>query len=144
MKNAIILILTLFTTTVFSQTIEYTYDPAGNRVQRGVMMLAPPNADNALQAGAEETAKAAEEKTTIADGEVRIFPNPTDGEIQIVVGRTIESATVQLFDLSGKLLKEAPLRGMQHSLDLTNYVAGQYILIIQGRGYWQEWRIIKQ
>ena len=61
----------------------------------------------------------------VNDNTLRIFPNPTDGQITII---TREATSVQLFDASGQLMLERRLPSGTHQLDLGHLAPGAYQL----------------
>ncbi|MCB9235214.1 MAG: CocE/NonD family hydrolase [Bacteroidia bacterium] len=63
---------------------------------------------------------------------VRVYPNPTQGLVQIELDRPDEG-TYRLLDLQGKLLLEGNYHGKGFDLDLSQQPAGLYLLSLSGR-----------
>ena len=59
-----------------------------------------------------------------------IYPNPTNGILHIEVG-SAGTTELTVFDLSGKLLRAEQLNGSTHRADLSELVAGTYVLKLQ-------------
>jgi len=57
-----------------------------------------------------------------------LYPNPSDGRIQIQLDGTTGSAEVQLTDAVGRLLRKAIITPGNNLLDLSNLAAGRYHL----------------
>lgn len=60
---------------------------------------------------------------------VRVFPNPTDNEVNINSGYKIER--IFLYDESGKLLEEKEVKAYNYKIDLQRYSQGSYLLKVQ-------------
>lgn len=61
----------------------------------------------------------------ISKSETSIYPNPTNGEINIKTGKKIKSTTV--FDLSGKVV----LQTNSEKVDMSSYAKGTYLLKVE-------------
>jgi Secretion system C-terminal sorting domain len=106
-----------------SCSIKYTYDAAGNRTQRvyqcvplpdgtgGQPRLANPNKTNDV--------------TTI---ESILFPNPSNGIFVLKTSQPVQDATVNVLDLSGRILKTFAFNGNQQEMDIRALAEGQYSL----------------
>ena len=66
---------------------------------------------------------------------VRVFPNPTRGQVTIsMTVAPVAAAQLQLYDLTGRLLLEQPLAGIDMTVDLPRQLAsGTYIVRIASR-----------
>jgi hypothetical protein len=72
----------------------------------------------------------------IATNELSVYPNPTFGETQILVGSSnAQKMEVRVMDLAGAMLfmksYQAPQAGDRHSVNLSNYSAGIYFISVQ-------------
>jgi hypothetical protein len=63
--------------------------------------------------------------------EVNVYPNPTNGIINIVLSNVRNNAYLQVYNVSGRLLKTRILVAKQTTLDLSNYPKGVYFIRIQ-------------
>lgn len=69
--------------------------------------------------------------------DVKIYPNPTRGSVTLLIDvEGIETATFELFDLNGKLVKsyELNLSGDFNSLDLSQFMDGLYYYKLYNEG----------
>lgn len=142
----ILIIAFLVSATICSiqaQTIQYTYDNAGNRTQRKVLVnLVPPDTETAAIARNSSVTELEDEQDTILKS-IQVFPNPTQDQLQISIGVELPNATIELFDLSGKLLQQQKLRGGQQSLDIAKQVSGEYLLVIRNEFFSEHWKVVK-
>jgi hypothetical protein len=71
---------------------------------------------------------------TSADNSVNIYPNPTSGILQVT---SISDATVQLFDLTGKvvLLQTTVSASKTQEINVSNFVNGVYMLKISSNDF---------
>jgi len=60
------------------------------------------------------------------ENQINVFPNPTDGLINLGTDLRIES--VQVLSVMGKLQKELKNNGLFKNIDLTELPAGNYII----------------
>lgn len=68
-----------------------------------------------------------------ADASISVYPNPTNGNINIGCDTTIKS--VQLYDMQGRLLQTSMVNQNQANIDLSNQSGGVYFLkIISEKG----------
>ena len=125
----------MFSMTAVGQ-ISYSYDLAGNRVKREIVMssLAP---KNSLVTGFTEV---------LAKKNIRIYPNPTKGHLRVeVVGYdSTDKCLLQVFNATGALIinKKATLPFTE--INITNQPNGIYLLLITLNGENTKWKIIKK
>lgn len=142
MKKIHLLIALLFVImhSVQAQEIQYSYDAAGNRIQRKVL----------VQRSSENNENNAMNPITDVKGEYTftLSPNPTSGEFQIKADASfmlLEGKRLIVHDLNGRLVKEIPFSETQRSIDLTNQQSGSYIVrLVATNGYAIEWQVIKE
>ena len=67
--------------------------------------------------------------TNAVSNEFNIYPNPTDDKINVVLNHKNGNNTIQLRDLSGKLIMEKEINN-QDQIDLCNLTEGLYLLTI--------------
>jgi len=144
MKKLICTLIVLSTIPVFSQTVKYAYDPDGNRISRTIvlnpMQSAPQN--NTEQ---EESAPTYVEQIA-ADLQVRIYPNPTQGLLQVeIIGNDNDNKTqITVFNQSGKQVFAAKTAGQLTPVDLSGVPAGTYIMHLIIREKSEIYKIIKK
>ena len=130
----------LFTAVMFSMTavgqISYSYDLAGNRVKREIVMssLAP---KNSLVTGFTEV---------LAKKNIRIYPNPTKGHLRVeVVGYdSTDKCLLQVFNATGALIINRKATLPFTEINITNQPNGIYLLLITLNGENTKWKIIKK
>lgn len=140
MKNIIYVILLQIPIFSFAQSaIEYTYDNAGNRIQKKIQVnLLPPSEGEAFARNINLGANLND-----LDIEMSVFPNPTQDELQVVFQQPLENAEIKLFNLSGKLLLSTPISATNMSISINAYPAGEYVLIIQDGQRLKQWKVVK-
>ena len=130
----------LFTAVMFSMTvvgqISYSYDLAGNRVKREIVMssLAP---KNSLVTGFTEV---------LAKKNIRIYPNPTKGHLRVeVVGYdSTDKCLLQVFNATGALIINRKATLPFTEINITNQPNGIYLLQITLNGENTKWKIFKK
>ncbi|MBI5218326.1 MAG: T9SS type A sorting domain-containing protein [Bacteroidia bacterium] len=166
-------LLVLISFVGYSQTTPYVcygYDASGNRINRTIII--PPNPNGRHSNPADTThidtlATALQEqelqpvKETLSGGQtVSIYPNPTKGilvveitNLQGAVASTVRpcslpagsvSASLQIFDLAGKLYYSKSNLTGREEIDFGDAPAGIYGLKISIDEKYTEWKIIKQ
>lgn len=126
---------------VYSQTIEYVYDEAGNRKQRKLVVLAPDGGASRLgQLPSEEPIS--EQLTT--DSKLTIFPNPVKEQLNLKVDGSFVAYDIVLTDLTGKVFLSKTINDSSTQLDFTTYPKGIYLLRTGANNQFTEWKIIKQ
>ena len=145
MKNIIQTTVLIFLATVCSQvlhsqrTISYGYDFAGNRVSRTIEV-------NSLRAATQDEQPAAVYSEMLSDIELKIYPNPTDGLLKVEIHNLPagQTANVQLYNLSGKLISSFKGIADYADIDISGQPSGTYLLRITAGEYQTEWKIIKK
>jgi hypothetical protein len=157
MKKTLLLItFTLSTLLIYSQAIEYSYDAFGNRIKRTIVTLTKSERDTSSLAGTaitEKLAKTAElakieeqfnfEK--LAEGKIKIFPNPTQGALMIRIENiaNLEGINLQLFNLNGTLLQSRQVNSTNSDFNMQDYASGIYILRVSRQKEKKEYKIVK-
>jgi YD repeat-containing protein len=128
-----------------AQTISFAYDEAGNRVSRTIVINSSQHAravnNNADEA---ETSPPFVEQLTL-DLQVRIYPNPTKGLLQVeLAGLAAESvATATVANLNGQQIISADAINRVSTIDLSAYPSGTYVLRLVINDKATEYKIIK-
>lgn len=119
------------------EVARYTYDSAGNRVSREIIIGV---------AGDEPQDIAASLIDVVASKAVRIYPNPTDGNLTISIDDYEESdqASFVIYDLSGIIVYNSEATEQASSIDISSCQPGIYILSININGNLSSWRVIKK
>jgi len=133
-----------------AQTIEYTYDLAGNRTLRQVLSISSPsenttpdtttifNQPGQVPPGISET-----------DGahEIRLFPNPTTGNVNLNVTNLTDASQsgYAVYSTSGVALKEEGVLNEKNIIPFAPLSPGSYILKVKVNGRWvAEFKVVKK
>jgi len=83
---------------------------------------------------------------TIAQVEMKIYPNPTTENITLHISNMeiLQKGILQLFTLNGQLLQTRLLSEAEVIVSLAGLAKGTYILKVQINGITEDWKIIKQ
>ena len=140
----------MFSINSIAQSIEYTYDNAGNRIARKIIPAQPEQVqqenEDSTEVNEDETKNPEVYEDFIAKQELKIYPNPTRGKLKIemVNYNADATGTIQVYDLSGRLVLNLSTIQQSMEIDITSQPAGQYIMIIVIDQQKSEWKIIKQ
>jgi hypothetical protein len=121
-------------------TFLYTYDDAGNRIERAkqVCTCEVP----APQGRATNTVSPTEKQGTLAQI-ISIAPNPTAQGINIQFSIAVEHAKLHIMDSNGKLIGTQIVSGTTAEADLSTYPAGIYYLSLQTETGMQTQKLVK-
>ena len=141
MKTVICVLLLYSTVSVFSQTVSYTYDNAGNRITR--------QASSFRSSKVQETATALPK--VITEKDFSIYPNPTQGHFTVDISNISHDnlqGEAYLFDTNGRLIEKKSIHShsthKKLNFNLSHKSAGIYILNIRLEGNTFTWKIIKK
>lgn len=66
---------------------------------------------------------------------VRIYPNPTSGELHIIIPEEIPAGKIRIYDSTGRLIKSQRIRNNALQIDVKGYSAGLYYIdIVDNKG----------
>ncbi len=129
----------------------YEYDEAGNRVLRKVLelkCLETDTLDNTLaddisftQENFSEREEVFEEQ--IGDMSIRVFPNPTQGELTLQCDVSV-SGTYEVLSQSGQLLQNGRIVPNTSPIDFSPLPSGVYLLRLNMKNKSETWKIIKR
>ena len=126
---------------VKAQNVGYTYDDAGNRIKREIVM-------NRQQAPKKNTGADEEETYSdmLAQKQIKIHPNPTSGLLKVeVLGLEPDDVCqLRLFTASGQLIINREATSTTTSLDISSRSNGIYLLRISIGKEETTWKIIKK
>jgi YD repeat-containing protein len=117
----------------------FGYDASGNRTSRTISLKSAfiPQNDTIV-------AKKKTFEDLIGNREVKIYPNPTQGQLQIELPYVENlNATLRVYGMQGALIREVKVKDFTTNVDLSRYPNGMYILKISIDDLSSEWRIIK-
>ena len=167
-KIGIIIVAVMLSHWVWAQEkttiISYSYDAAGNRINRSLIVIDPKidttinKEDSIFYSGVEDNSINGEQKlmgdaTTIqqqidliAEYDLKVFPNPTEGKLQLVIGNYSNAlqGKIRLYQLTGSLLLTQKTISNRNIIDLSGMPVGSYMLELVIAGKKVVWKVIKQ
>ncbi|GHS88172.1 hypothetical protein FACS1894201_09640 [Bacteroidia bacterium] len=121
----------------YEQT-SYFYDAAGNRVQRLLLLV---SSEEDVEGDGEVQRVQYSDK--VGNIDYVIYPNPTQGSVHIAATQADEGA-IEVYDLQGRQVYHHKGAIGEHSIDLTRFSAGTYILRVVAGEQQVDWKIVKQ
>jgi hypothetical protein len=117
--------------------IQYTYDASGNRIERKYVGGCDRPVVKGTQAEMKpdtiqmtETETRTERIRQDMDGQITLFPNPTEGLFTIRLDKYEPTWVYKLTSLSGQLLQQSLVTGPQVILDIGSMPASPYLFVI--------------
>ena len=134
MKYFILIFTLLIPLTITSQTITYSYDACGNRINREII----------LSRSIDTSEKTFEEK--LSENTIIIYPNPTEGllKIEIKGWEQSENQSISVYNSNGGLINNTIITSSITEIDLSECANGIYILTITYNNDISNWKIIKK
>jgi WD40 repeat protein len=120
------------------QNIAFTYDQAGNRIERKTIPLKSSSvSDNEPEQLFEDS---------LADQEIRIYPNPSEGHLMVSISHpeNIPEGKITISDVNGRLLATKIIEGQNTSLNLSDQPSGLYLMTITLGEESSVWKIVKK
>ena len=138
-----VLTIMLLPSELDAQNIHYSYDAAGNRIRREIV-LAPE--DSLTRQSQVKKAMTSSCSDMLSGKTIRIYPNPTDGILKVDMAgcNDVEQCQVRLFNMSGQQLFNTDAPSSIVTVNLTTQPKGVYLLSIMINGEESTWRIIKK
>ena len=123
MKTTILVLIIVLVKSSFAQNdVQYTYDAAGNRIQRFAF---------STWITTNDTPQEAPEDAFNANINISAHPNPTNDDVYIAVtfeGIDEQAVTMHLYDVSGKQLRSSDGKAANHRFDLSSLPRGIYLV----------------
>lgn len=66
----------------------------------------------------------------VPGNEFKVYPNPTNGEFQIILGNSIEDAELKIYNAIGEMIITRKLFNPENKIDLNEFADGVYLLKI--------------
>ena len=151
MKHMLLLIFTccLFNS-LKAQTLEFTYDPAGNQIQRELVTLSVNSllSTNSIEETEQEEDTLLPKSNSLNDNSTTIefYPNPVVDLLNVEWDSALNPTEIMLFDNRGKLLqlKKVYEGTMRETFDLSTYASGiYYIRVFDTNKQSKSYKIIK-
>lgn len=158
MKTTLLLLALLAMHLVgLSQSIKYEYDLAGNRNSRTIWLksaIIPKDTTQSVSQGvavpeviaAELKEQNVEFNETLGEQEIKIYPNPTRGELKVTISSLEQGAVARLlvFNAAGALVVQKEDLSTSNEINLSTQRAGMYIMRIVLGAKTSEWKIVKE
>lgn len=127
----------LLTMNIGAQNIQFNYDASGNRIERKVINLSR-SADNSNPEAIMEE--------TIGKISLEFYPNPTKGEIKVLISGTQEiySGTISIFNFKGQEVLTKKISSSETSVNISNQPPGIYIMYVIINKEKKSWKVIKE
>ena len=139
--------LCLFITTGLAQStqFDYTYDQAGNRTQRNMVVLkvAEPDTEAEEQQQTSNDTSGAE-PLQLGEGSISFFPNPTRGLVQVEFTKgNVRINRLRITDQSGRVMwDKKDLVGPQE-LNFSEFSSGLYFISVYKNGAVHRFKVLK-
>lgn len=129
----------------------YEYDAAGNRVLRKVLELKNLETDTSNNMLADHISYSQENtpkrevvfEEQIGDVSIRVFPNPTQGELTLQCNASV-SGSYEILSQSGQLLQNERIVSNISHIDFSPFPSGVYLLRLNMKNQSETWKIIKR
>jgi hypothetical protein len=143
-------IILFFPITTYTQTVSFSYDASGNRIQREIIFIEKSEIfhENKQSINNNELADTAAIQHNVIINEVNIIivPNPNGGKFKVVISGTDEntSASLLLHNLSGTMILKKENMTKITDVDISKQNNGTYFLSIIINDQKETWKVIKQ
>ncbi len=122
MKTLLIIIMATLSFACYSQRVVYTYDNAGNRIQRKYFVIRM----------ADTTQTSVQEQKAAV--KTNVFPNPAENYLDVTIEENDKELMVNVYDLQGKLVIQEKLIGLKTRIDVSALKPSTYFLKIFDEG----------
>ena len=140
--------LLLMSNATFSQAqtprTVYTYDAAGNRVKREVIVFYSRLANSNSNLDTVSSVKPLTE--IMGKMKITIFPNPPKGQLSVEIANMPVNASgeIRIYNVEGNIIQYQKTIGSLNQFDFSSYSTGIYFLDIKVGQIETKWKIIKQ
>jgi YD repeat-containing protein len=150
MKQLFLILMVLLSIATFSShsqvILHYSYDAAGNRIERAVT-IGEKSKGTMVPENLQKEAKEVINDDTFSPQVIKIYPNPTKGMLEVEVPIDDENSfTIQLIvvDINGKIIFDRMDVPSKTTIDLSSNPDGLYVLYIKQGEKVSKWKIIKR
>ena len=140
----------IFTFNAQNANTSFQYDDSGNCVVKYKTIVLPTLRSAEAEEETEDTTTPTEIETPTIDilgeSEIRIYPNPTKGQLRIEwIGEFPDVAPQAILsDMNGRYLQIMEITNSDYSLDLSAYPQAIYLLRVRTGEIYRDFKIIKQ
>lgn len=135
------LLLMSYPTISEAQTnIVFSYDAAGNRVKREIII------DKSSKANLDTASTIKPVIEMMGKMKIIIYPNPTRGQLSVEITNmpTDASGEIRIYNIAGNVIQYQKTKGSLNQFDFSVYPTGIYVLYIKVGENESKWKIIKQ
>jgi hypothetical protein len=123
--------------------LTYSYDAAGNRVQRMNDCRGTGNeSGKSAPKGVDSTGSTSSSVDSFQI--ITIAPNPTGGPITITCNQNMTNASVSILDMNGQVVSQAKANGWSFPMDISSLPPASYIVVVTSNGNRTARTIIKK
>lgn len=132
------------TTSAYSQTVKFEYDKSGNRTKRSLLTLTKDAF--MVQDEEEHEARKISLEELIDQGKVRLFPNPVQTELTVLLSELPDPGygNLLLYDMQGRMVIQQEVNTLRIALQLGSLAPGNYLLKLIFGSQHSTWKIIKE
>lgn len=82
---------------------------------------------------------------TLQDADIKVYPSPTSGLVNIELSQGYENAKLKVYNMMGKLLQaNVTQHGAKRTIDLSSFASGTYTIQVIHDGVQQSFKVINQ
>ncbi|MDZ7878849.1 MAG: T9SS type A sorting domain-containing protein [Saprospiraceae bacterium] len=109
--------------------LSYTYDNVGNRVKRQYLLCFGGGNDDmaALRSIVKDNKPL--QNLQLSKVELKAFPNPNNGVFEVVIEKTQENTSLDIYDFSGRKVSTQAVLTNTTLMSVNNLAAGSYMII---------------
>ena len=121
--------------------IKFSYDDAGNRIKREIVL------QKSSTANPDTTASSVKPVSEmLGKMKITIYPNPTKGQLSVAITNLPAKASgeIKIFNIAGNVIRYQKMLGPLNQIDFSIYPSGIYVLYLKVGQDESKWKIIKQ
>ncbi|MFV0500594.1 MAG: T9SS type A sorting domain-containing protein [Bacteroidales bacterium] len=125
-----------------TQNFNYQYDNNGNRIIREVIVLSNKSSNTSILNDSLEI----QDKMTFSKDNVKIYPNPTKGNLKIEFDNnsSLDDVNITIIDMKGSVIYHSDNISNSNIINMSEAPTGAYILNIRTNTKKYDWKIIKE
>lgn len=121
--------------------VRFSYDANGNRISRTIEAKKIEENGKNVE---EENDFLALVKDQLGNVQISLYPNPTGGKVTIEMSEAMTNdINAMLTTVTGSVIDNCRIQGLQHDFDLTGQPAGVYLLRLAAGNETRTWKIVK-
>ena len=139
-KFIVFLLFVSYATISEAQTTQFTYDAAGNRIKREIILA------KSSIANIDTSFYSKPVTEMMGKMKITIYPNPTKGQLSVEIANIPVNASgeIKIYNIAGNIIHYQKTLGPLNPFDFSIYPTGIYVLYIKVGQDESKWKIIKQ